>query len=86
MSSAEARLFLENTEYKNTQKMTWLAETKKGPPFTPTVCVHFDNIITKGILKPEDDFKNYVNWNSKVMLVTHTVVSITFSEGGSDES
>ena len=61
----EGRLNLEDTEYKNTQKLTWLAETVD---FTPTVCVHFENIITKGVLKPEDDFKDFVNYNSKVRL------------------
>lgn len=34
-------------DYKNTPKLTWLANTERSP-FTPTVCVHFDHLITKG--------------------------------------
>ncbi len=65
MTGLEATLDLENTDYKNTLKLTWLADTAKAPP-TPTVCVHFEHLITKGVLKPEEDFKDYVNRNSKV--------------------
>ncbi len=61
----EAKLDLSNTDYKNTPKLTWLADTSKAPP-TPTVCVHFEHLITKGVLKPDDDFKDYVNRDSKV--------------------
>ena len=61
----EARLELDNTDYKNTQKLTWLSDVDRAP-LTPTVCVHFDHLITKGVLKPDEDFKDFVNWNSKV--------------------
>lgn len=60
----EAKLALEDADYKNTQKLTWLAETSHAP-FTPTVCVHFDQLITKGVLKPDENFKDFVNYNSK---------------------
>ena len=61
----EGELALENTEFKNTQKLTWLADC--GPAqTTPTICYHFDHIITKGVLKPEDNFEDYINYNSKV--------------------
>ena len=52
-------------DYKKTQKITWLAETDKAK-FTPTVCVHFDNIITKAVLGKDEDFKQYINKDSKV--------------------
>jgi bifunctional glutamyl/prolyl-tRNA synthetase len=52
-------------DYKKTQKITWLGETTAAQ-FTPTVCVHYDHIITKAILGKEEDFKEYVNENSKV--------------------
>lgn len=65
--SLEAKLSLSDTDYKNTPKVTWLAVTDHAP-FTPTVCVVFDNLITKGVLKPEDDFKDFVNYNSKVYM------------------
>ena len=63
--SLEARLALSDTDYKNTSKVTWLAETDHAPA-TPTVCVIFDHLISKGVLKPEDNFKDFVNYNSKV--------------------
>ena len=67
-----AELALGNTAFKNTQKLTWLAEC--GPAqTTPTICYHFDNLITKGVLKPEDDFKDYINYNSKVTVATPCV-------------
>ena len=65
VTSIEAKLALDDTDYKNTKKLTWLAETSHAP-FTPTVCVHFDHLITKGVLKPDEDFKDFVNRNSKV--------------------
>ena len=61
----EGQLTLDNADYKNTQKLTWLADTGHAPA-TPTVCVHYDNVITKGVLKPTDDFKDYINYNSMV--------------------
>ena len=65
VNKVEARLDLDNKDYKNTQKLTWLSEADSAP-LTPTVCVHFDHLITKGVLKPEEDFRDFVNWNSKV--------------------
>lgn len=65
VTSIEAKLVLDDTDYKNTKKLTWLAETSHAP-FTPTVCIHFDHLITKGVLKPDEDFKDFVNRNSKV--------------------
>ena len=65
--SLEGRLELENTDFKNTQKLTWLADCGSAQT-TPTICFHFDHLITKGVLKPEDDFKDYVNYHSKVTM------------------
>ena len=45
--------------------MTWLAEVDKAP-FVPVVCVHYDNLITKGVLDKSEDFKSFINKNSKV--------------------
>ncbi|XP_060579607.1 LOW QUALITY PROTEIN: bifunctional glutamate/proline--tRNA ligase-like [Ruditapes philippinarum] len=67
ITSIDAELNLENTDYKKTQKITWLGETTVAQ-FTPTVCVHYDHIITKAILGKEEDFKEYVNENSKAEL------------------
>lgn len=65
MTSITARLALDITDYKNTQKLTWLPQTSHAQT-TPTVCIHYDNVITKGVLKPDDDFKDYINYNSMV--------------------
>ncbi|CAL9701168.1 unnamed protein product [Knipowitschia caucasica] len=63
--SMEARLNLENTDYKKTTKITWLAETTSAP-LLPTVCVNYQPIITKAVLGKDDDFKDYINKNSKL--------------------
>lgn len=59
------KLNLEDTSYAGTAKLTWLP-TK---PTTPTTLVHFDHLITKAILKPNDDFKDYVNKNTRVWIL-----------------
>lgn len=58
-------MFSSYQDYKKTQKLTWLAEASAGP-FTPTVCVHYDHIISKAIIGKDEDFKQYINANSKV--------------------
>ena len=35
-------------------------------PFTPITCVHYDHIISKPVLSKEEDFKNFINRDSKV--------------------
>ncbi|XP_059171364.1 bifunctional glutamate/proline--tRNA ligase-like [Physella acuta] len=64
VTSIEAQLDLNNTDYKKTQKITWLAEAEKGA-FIPTVCIHYDHIISKPVLGKDEDFKMYINKNSK---------------------
>ncbi|XP_072321975.1 bifunctional glutamate/proline--tRNA ligase isoform X2 [Eucyclogobius newberryi] len=65
VASMEARLNLENTDFKKTTKITWLAETNSAP-LLPTVCVTYLPIITKAVLGKDDDFKDYINKNSKL--------------------
>ncbi|XP_053315637.1 bifunctional glutamate/proline--tRNA ligase [Spea bombifrons] len=64
IQSLDAKLNLENKDYKKTTKITWLAETLQAP-FIPTTCVNYDHLITKPVLGKEEDFKQYVNRNSK---------------------
>nr|XP_022332735.1 bifunctional glutamate/proline--tRNA ligase-like [Crassostrea virginica] len=66
--SLEATTRLDNTDFKKTQKITWLAEADKAP-FTPTVCVQYDHIISKAVIGKEEDFKQYANRDSKKELV-----------------
>lgn len=60
-----AKLNLDNKDYRKTQKVTWLADASMAPPI-PVTCVHFDHIITKPVLGKDDDFKNFLNKDSKV--------------------
>uniref|UniRef100_A0A8C0ERS0 Bifunctional glutamate/proline--tRNA ligase n=1 Tax=Bubo bubo TaxID=30461 RepID=A0A8C0ERS0_BUBBB len=62
--SIDAKLNLENKDFKKTTKITWLAETPRAP-FIPTVCVNYEHLITKPVLGKDEDFKQYINQNSK---------------------
>ncbi|KAG8443771.1 hypothetical protein GDO86_009088 [Hymenochirus boettgeri] len=64
IQSLDAKLNLENKDYKKTTKITWLADTTKAP-FIPATCVNYDHLISKPVLGKEEDFKQYVNRNSK---------------------
>ncbi|XP_034427505.1 bifunctional glutamate/proline--tRNA ligase isoform X7 [Hippoglossus hippoglossus] len=63
--SMEARLNLDNKDYKKTTKITWLAETSSAP-LLPTICINYLPLITKAVITKEDDFKEYINKNSKL--------------------
>ncbi|XP_008940562.1 PREDICTED: bifunctional glutamate/proline--tRNA ligase [Merops nubicus] len=62
--SIDAKLNLENKDFKKTTKITWLAETPSAP-LIPTVCVNYEHLITKPVLGKDEDFKQYINQNSK---------------------
>ncbi|KAM6083767.1 bifunctional glutamate/proline--tRNA ligase isoform 3-T3 [Theristicus caerulescens] len=62
--SIDAKLNLENKDFKKTTKITWLAETPHAP-LIPTVCVNYEHLITKPVLGKDEDFKQYINRNSK---------------------
>lgn len=63
--SIDAKLNLENKDFKKTTKITWLSETPRAP-LIPTVCVNYEHLITKPVLGKDEDFKQYINQNSKV--------------------
>uniref|UniRef100_A0A673KWS9 glutamate--tRNA ligase n=1 Tax=Sinocyclocheilus rhinocerous TaxID=307959 RepID=A0A673KWS9_9TELE len=65
ITSLDGHLNLENTDYKKTTKITWLAESSCAP-LVPTVCVNYQHLITKPVLGKDDDFKDYINKNSKI--------------------
>lgn len=52
-------------DFKKTTKLTWIAESAKAP-LLPTIAVEFDDVISKPIITKNDDFKNYINKDSKV--------------------
>lgn len=62
----EARLNLDNKDYKKTTKITWLADTDASP-LVPAVCVTYHPLITKAVITKDDNFKDYINKNSKVV-------------------
>ncbi|XP_068089017.1 bifunctional glutamate/proline--tRNA ligase isoform X3 [Hyperolius riggenbachi] len=64
IQSLDAKLNLDNKDYKKTTKITWLADTPKAP-FIPATCVNYDHLISKPVLGREEDFKQYVNRSSK---------------------
>ncbi|XP_066530921.1 bifunctional glutamate/proline--tRNA ligase [Hoplias malabaricus] len=64
ITSLEGRLNLENKDYKKTTKITWLADTPKAP-LIPAVCVNYQHLINKPVLGKDDNFKDYINKNSK---------------------
>ncbi|XP_018427718.1 PREDICTED: bifunctional glutamate/proline--tRNA ligase isoform X3 [Nanorana parkeri] len=78
IQSLDAKLNLDNKDYKKTTKITWLADTVKAP-LIPTTCVNYDHLITKPVLGKEEDFKQYINRSSKqeeVMLGDHCLKNL----------
>ena len=74
VESVDAKLNLDDKDYKKTTKVTWLAESPDCK-WTPAVAVEFDNIISKPILEKDDDFKQFINKErfktSKFDFMTH---------------
>uniref|UniRef100_M3XH78 Bifunctional glutamate/proline--tRNA ligase n=1 Tax=Latimeria chalumnae TaxID=7897 RepID=M3XH78_LATCH len=62
--SLDGSLNLDNKDYKKTTKITWLAETTSAP-LVPAICVYYEHLINKPVLGKDEDFKSYVNRNSK---------------------
>jgi bifunctional glutamyl/prolyl-tRNA synthetase len=61
-------LNLEDKDFKKTQKVTWLADcghVDENSSFSPVLSVHYDNLITKPVLGKDEDFKDFINPNSK---------------------
>lgn len=50
---------LDDKNYKNTLKVTWLASTP-STPLVHCICVFFDHILSKPVLGKDDDFKQFV--------------------------
>uniref|UniRef100_A0A8D0ALR0 Bifunctional glutamate/proline--tRNA ligase n=1 Tax=Sander lucioperca TaxID=283035 RepID=A0A8D0ALR0_SANLU len=65
VQSMEARLNLENKDFKKTTKITWLADTNSAP-LLPTICITYQPLISKAVLTKDDDFKEHINKNSKL--------------------
>ncbi|KRZ12640.1 Bifunctional glutamate/proline--tRNA ligase [Trichinella zimbabwensis] len=66
VTSATLQLCLENTNFKNTLKLTWLCEeNKREKQLIPIIASHFDNVISKSILGKDEDFKKFICRDSR---------------------
>ena len=63
--SVDAEDNTSNKDFKKTLKLTWLCENEDKSPFTPSLLIYYDHIISKPILDKDDDFKNFVGQDSK---------------------
>lgn len=68
-----AQLNLENKDYKNTLKITWLAVPSNKDDdddskinLIPCYAVYFEHIIRKPVLGKDDDFKNFIAKDTRV--------------------
>ena len=63
-----ATLQLENTDYKKTTKVTWLGDVKAESGNTiPVVTAEYDHIISKAIIGKDEDWKQFINFDSVVL-------------------
>ncbi|CAN7984851.1 unnamed protein product, partial [Ixodes hexagonus] len=56
---------LDDKNYKNTLKVTWLAVSPSAP-LVPCTCVFFDHILSKQVLGKDDNFKDFVRKETRV--------------------
>uniref|UniRef100_A0AC35UFV8 Glutamate--tRNA ligase n=1 Tax=Rhabditophanes sp. KR3021 TaxID=114890 RepID=A0AC35UFV8_9BILA len=59
----ECSFDVDNTDFKNTLKVTWLAMSSNEKTVTLS-CSFYDYIISKDILSKEDDWKQFINKDS----------------------
>ena len=64
VTSLEAKLALDNKDFKKTLKITWLSQHSEAP-LVPTKCSFFEHIIAKDDLTNEDDFKDYLSKDTR---------------------
>ncbi|XGW21162.1 hypothetical protein V3C99_004258 [Haemonchus contortus] len=65
VSEIHAVLDLANQDYKKTMKVTWIAEADiPSAACIPVVAIEYDHIISKAIVGKEEDWKNFINYES----------------------
>ncbi|UXI15184.1 hypothetical protein NH340_JMT01127 [Sarcoptes scabiei] len=62
--SIKAKLDLSNKDFKKTLKITWLEEQST----IPAILIYYDNLIRKPVLSKEEDFKEFINLDSKMSI------------------
>lgn len=60
--SIDGQTNLADTDFKKTLKLTWLAVADS---LVPVQILYYDHIISKPVLGKDEDFKQFVNYNSK---------------------
>ena len=68
VQSVSASLDLDNKDFKKTMKVTWLNKDS----VQAANLVYYDHIITKSILSKDEDFKEFLNRDSKVVVPVFT--------------
>ena len=54
-------------DYKNTMKVSWIGEVAKEEAKTiPLVAAYYDHIITKAVIGKDEDWKEFINYDSVV--------------------
>lgn len=78
-----AQLNLENKDYKNTLKITWLSVPSNNNDddinktnLIPCYAVYFDHIISKPVLGKDADYKDFVAKNTRVSFIIFMVINI----------
>lgn len=67
ITGVTASLNLENKDYKNTVKLTWLADhSSSNHDMVPCYAVYFEHIISKPVLGKDDDFKDFIAKDTRV--------------------
>ncbi|PAV81276.1 hypothetical protein WR25_02110 [Diploscapter pachys] len=65
VTGVTAKLNLENKDYKNTMKVSWIGEVAKEEAKTvPLVAAYYDHIITKAVIGKDEDWKEFINYDS----------------------
>lgn len=78
----EAALNLENKDFKNTLKLTWIADDRvktkdqSDSRLVPCYAVYFDHIISKPVLGKDEDFKNYIAKETRVFYHLNLIILI----------
>lgn len=55
-------------DYKKTLKVTWIADSKRGPQI-PVKIIEYSHVISKAVIGKDEDWKQYVNHDSAVCLI-----------------
>lgn len=70
--SVSAVTNLDDKNFKNTPKISWICSpdqiNEQDRQLIPCVTTYFDHIISKAVLGKDDDFKDFVAKNTRVLI------------------